>query len=283
MRRPWEEYSRSGHQHMPYQLLPTFVTWILIYLYIQLMYVNRHMWCNWLGTCCAIHSHILPGIYKSHYTCVMMTSSNSFRVTGLCEGKSPVTRFDVFFNLRPNKRLSKQSWGWWFQTLSRPLWRQCNVGRTSHLRMGHGLMSGLAGYILLVLVDWNGNVVILTKFSLLDALKVAILVASGAGSDENLVEIMTFPFPFTVSPNSTVSRYFVYATTAKLSSTVILELEMAWLESQIPGQSVLLFCNIINLNLLNYFEIWPAHAEQLIVLVFLYYGYQFYQGITMTA
>ena len=40
----------------------------------------------------------------------------------------PVPRsFDVFFDLRLNKRLSKQSWGWWFETLSRPLWRQCNV------------------------------------------------------------------------------------------------------------------------------------------------------------
>ena len=36
----------------------------------------------------------------------------------------PVTRnFDVFFDLRPNKLLSKQSWGWWFETRSRPLWR----------------------------------------------------------------------------------------------------------------------------------------------------------------
>ena len=40
----------------------------------------------------------------------------------------PVTRsFDVFFELRPNKRLSKQPWGWWFETLSHPLWRQSNV------------------------------------------------------------------------------------------------------------------------------------------------------------
>ena len=40
----------------------------------------------------------------------------------------PVTRsFDVFFDLHPNKRLSKQSWGRWFETPSRPLWRQCNV------------------------------------------------------------------------------------------------------------------------------------------------------------
>ena len=39
----------------------------------------------------------------------------------------PVTgSFDVFFNLRLNKRLSKQWWGWWFETPSRPLWRQCN-------------------------------------------------------------------------------------------------------------------------------------------------------------
>ena len=29
--------------------------------------------------------------------------------------KRPVTRsFDVFFDLRLNKCLSKQSWGWWF-------------------------------------------------------------------------------------------------------------------------------------------------------------------------
>ena len=36
--------------------------------------------------------------------------------------------FDVFFDLRLYKRLSKQSWGWWFETLLRPLWRHRNVG-----------------------------------------------------------------------------------------------------------------------------------------------------------
>ena len=31
--------------------------------------------------------------------------------------QSLVTRsFDVFFDLRMNKRLSKQKWGWWFET-----------------------------------------------------------------------------------------------------------------------------------------------------------------------
>ena len=41
--------------------------------------------------------------------------------------RSPVTRsFDVCFDLRLNKRFSKQSWGWWLET---PLWRHCNVLR----------------------------------------------------------------------------------------------------------------------------------------------------------
>ena len=70
----------------------------------------------------------------------MMTSSNGniFRVTGhLCgefivPGEFPIQRpvtrnFNVFFDLRLNKRLSKQSWGWWFEMLSRPLWRHRNV------------------------------------------------------------------------------------------------------------------------------------------------------------
>ena len=39
----------------------------------------------------------------------------------------PVTRsFDVFPDLHLNKLLSKQSWGSWFETLSRPLWRHRN-------------------------------------------------------------------------------------------------------------------------------------------------------------
>ena len=68
-----------------------------------------------------------------------MTSSNGniFRVTGhLCgeftgsrefPTQRPVTRsFDVYFDLRPNKRLSKHSWGRWFETLSHSLWRHRN-------------------------------------------------------------------------------------------------------------------------------------------------------------
>ena len=49
-------------------------------------------------------------------------------VPGEFPTKRPVTRsFDVYFDLRPNKRLSKQSWGWWFEMPSRPLWRHRNA------------------------------------------------------------------------------------------------------------------------------------------------------------
>ena len=48
-------------------------------------------------------------------------------VPGEFPAQRPVTRsFGVFCNLHPNKRLSKQWWGWWFETPSCPLWRHRN-------------------------------------------------------------------------------------------------------------------------------------------------------------
>ena len=68
-----------------------------------------------------------------------MTSSNGniFRITGHLYGEFtgprwiPRTKVSdaelwCFFYLRLNKRLSKQSWGSWFETLPRPLWRHSN-------------------------------------------------------------------------------------------------------------------------------------------------------------
>ena len=72
-----------------------------------------------------------------------MTSSNGniLRVTGHLCGDFPGPRwvprtkasdaepwcFLWSVDLRLNKRLDKQSWGWWFETPSHPLWRHCNV------------------------------------------------------------------------------------------------------------------------------------------------------------
>ena len=41
---------------------------------------------------------------------------------------------------------------------------------------------------------WNGNVVILTKFSSVAALEVVILTTFSAASDENFIKMKTFPF-----------------------------------------------------------------------------------------
>ena len=54
--------------------------------------------------------------------------------SGEFPAQRPVTRsFDVFFDLCLNKRLRKQSWGWWFETLSWPLWRHYNEMRTMNI------------------------------------------------------------------------------------------------------------------------------------------------------
>ena len=96
----------------------------------------------------------------SHWLICMMTSSNEniFHFTGhLCGEFSgprrPVTRsFDVFFDLRLNKRLSKQSWGWWFETPSSSLWRHCSVGCLNSLLIHY---QPWLRTILYLDVNWN--------------------------------------------------------------------------------------------------------------------------------
>ena len=88
-------------------------------------------------------------VLRHHFVCrwhstikCMMTSSNgTFSVLlAPCAGNSPVSgefptqrtvtrSFYIFFDLRLNKRLSKQSCGWWFETQSSSLWRHCYGNR----------------------------------------------------------------------------------------------------------------------------------------------------------
>ena len=61
------------------------------------------------------------------FSALLALCAGNSPVTGEFPAQRPVTRsFDVFFDPRLNKRLSKQSWGWWFETPSRSLWRHCN-------------------------------------------------------------------------------------------------------------------------------------------------------------
>ena len=78
---------------------------------------------------------IIVDFFPTPWWCHQMETFSA--LLAICAGNSlvpgefptqrPVTRsFDVFFDLRLIKWLRKQSWGWWFETLSRPLWHYCN-------------------------------------------------------------------------------------------------------------------------------------------------------------
>ena len=102
-------------------------------------------WSAWWIPCGSIHIS-------------MMTSSNGniFRVTRhLCgeftghrwipRTKASDAQFDIFFDLRLNEWLSKQRWGWWFETQSRPLWRHFNgcIFRVTYLSYDIHLQDGM--------------------------------------------------------------------------------------------------------------------------------------------
>ena len=61
------------------------------------------------------------------FSALLALCAGNSPVSGEFPAQRPVTRsFDVFFDQRLNKRLNKQSWGWWFETPSRSLWRHHN-------------------------------------------------------------------------------------------------------------------------------------------------------------
>ena len=58
------------------------------------------------------------------FSALLSLCAGNSPVTGEFPAKRPVTRsFDGLIDLRLNKRLSKQSFGWWFYTPSWSLWR----------------------------------------------------------------------------------------------------------------------------------------------------------------
>ena len=78
------------------------------------------------------------------FSALLAICAGNSPVTGEFPAQRPVTRsFDVFFDLRLNKRLTKQSWGWWFETPSRPLWRHCNGERLCQLALGTSTLTWL--------------------------------------------------------------------------------------------------------------------------------------------
>ena len=101
-------------------------------------------------------------------------------VPGEFPSQRPVTRtFDVYFDLRLNKRLSKQSWGWLFETLSSPLWRHSNAIINPSLAPSRLPKLGTK-CVVVVVVTLKRNFVVLTKCWPLAAPKVVIFTTFGA-------------------------------------------------------------------------------------------------------
>ena len=81
-----------------------------------------------------------------HFACCWPLVWGNSPVTSKFPSQRPVTRsFDVFFDLRLNKRMSKQSCSWWFETSSCALWRHCNV--PDALRNDTSISSGIGAEI----------------------------------------------------------------------------------------------------------------------------------------
>ena len=79
-----------------------------------------------------------PAVWRRHVSWWRHQMETFSALLAICAGNSPVSSefptqrpvtrsFDVFFDLCRNKRLSKQSLGWWLETPSRSLWRHRNV------------------------------------------------------------------------------------------------------------------------------------------------------------
>ena len=73
------------------------------------------------------------------FSALLTLCARNSPTTGEFPAQRPVTRsFDDFFDLRLNKRFSKQSWGWRFETPPCPLWRHRNAPIAAHT---HGTVS----------------------------------------------------------------------------------------------------------------------------------------------
>ena len=113
---------------------------------LQMFLYPQHMVCSVLRDACAVlwsqeigtHGHIVCVMGRSYpmaetFSALLAICAGNSPVPGDFPTQRPVTRsFDVFFHLRLNKRLSKQWWGWWFETLSRPFWRHRNGLHVCH-------------------------------------------------------------------------------------------------------------------------------------------------------
>ena len=104
--------NQAGSQRASLQIIHTpRVGNYMIYIYIYIYISSGTWWRRHMET----------------FSALLAICAGNSPLTVEFPAQRPVTRsFDIFFDLRLNKRSSKQWWRWWFETPSRPLWRQCD-------------------------------------------------------------------------------------------------------------------------------------------------------------
>ena len=115
---------------------------------------------------CSIHYDVVKWKHFPRYW-PFVRGIHRFPVTT----QRPVTRsFHVFFDLRLNERLSKQSWGWWLETLSCPLWRYRNDAKRTSTTV-----QGFVSIFLFLFL--NSNFIFVIFFILFDILFIIFIYA----------------------------------------------------------------------------------------------------------
>ena len=77
---------------------------------------------NPIGMCSSWWRH-----HMETFSALLTLCAGNSPIAGEFPSRRPVTRSFDFFYLGLNKRLSKHSRCWWFETPSRSLWHRCNV------------------------------------------------------------------------------------------------------------------------------------------------------------
>ena len=133
----------GNNQSVTYMLItkqrPIYWHWQMLNHFISASFFQIHGWQtdNEISKCYKGNTETRAGVLlvsawwrhqlETFPALVTLWEGNS-PVIGEFPSQRPVTRsFDVFFDLRLNKRLNKHSRLWWFETPSRSLWCHCNV------------------------------------------------------------------------------------------------------------------------------------------------------------
>ena len=114
-----------------------------------------------------VHDHVIK--WRQTFSAILALCAGNSPFTGEFPAQRPVTRsFGVFFNLRLNKGLSKQSRGWWFETSCYSLWRHFNVKRHHVTMKGFCQLIFVAGFNIITCIStiWNSIITDITTFKL---------------------------------------------------------------------------------------------------------------------